>query len=149
MSMEKVSYIFNNVRNWLPRLVQWREQHIKERRFILMLSFVVGIGTALAALLLKQLIHWIQIFLTDHFDTTEANYLYLVYPVVGILLAGLFVRYVVKDDISHGVTKILYAISRRQGRIKRHNTWSSIIASSITIGFGGSWAPCSRWNTAR
>ena len=90
--MEKVSYIFNNVKNWLPRLVQWREQHIKERRFILMLSFVVGIGTALAALLLKQLIHWIQIFLTDHFDTTEANYLYLVYPVVGILLTGLFVR---------------------------------------------------------
>ena len=80
----------------------------------------------------------IQNFLTDNFNATEANYLYLVYPVVGIFLTGLFVRYVVKDDISHGVTKILYAISRRQGRIKRHNTWSSIIASSITIGFGGS-----------
>ena len=130
--------IYNNVKNGLPRLLRWREQHIKERQFILMLSFVVGIGTALAALLLKQLIHWIQLFLTDHFDTTEANYLYLVYPVVGIFLTGLFVRYVVKDDISHGVTKILYAISRRQGRIKRHNTWSSILASSITIGFGGS-----------
>lgn len=127
-----------NMRGWLPRFIQWREQHIKERQFILMLSFVVGICTALAALLLKQLIHWIQWFLTDHFDTTEANYLYLVYPVVGILLTGLFVRHVVKDDISHGVTKILYAISRRQGRIKRHNTWSSILASSITIGFGGS-----------
>ncbi len=136
--MAKGSYKYTKVRNWLPRLVQWREQHIKERRFILMLSFVVGIGTALAALLLKQLIHWIQWFLTDHFDTTEANYLYLVYPVVGILLTGLFVRHVVKDDISHGVTKILYAISRRQGRIKPHNTWSSVLASSITIGFGGS-----------
>ena len=55
-----------------------------------------------------------------------------------MLLTEMLVRYVVKDDISHGVTKILYAISRRQGRIKRHNTWSSIIASSITIGFGGS-----------
>ena len=127
-----------NLKGWLPRFVRWRELHIKDRQFILMLSFVVGIGTALAALLLKQLIHWIQMFLTDHFDTTEANYLYLVYPVVGILLTGLFVRHVVKDDISHGVTKILYAISRRQGRIKRHNTWSSILASSITIGFGGS-----------
>ena len=136
--MDKAAPIYYNVKGWLPRLIQWREKHIKERQFILILSFLVGIGTAVAALVLKQLIHWIQLFLTDHFDTTEANYLYLVYPVVGILLTGLFVRYVVKDDISHGVTKILYAISRRQGRIKRHNTWSSIIASSITIGFGGS-----------
>ena len=101
-------------------------------------QFSVGIFTAFAALILKVIIHWIQNFLTDNFNATEANYLYLVYPVVGIFLTGLFVRYVVKDDISHGVTKILYAISRRQGRIKRHNTWSSIIASSITIGFGGS-----------
>ena len=116
----------------------WREKNIKEKQFILVLSFLVGIFTAITALILKVLIHWIQNFLTNNFNTTEANYLYLVYPVVGIFLAGLFVRRVVKDDISHGVTKILYAISRRQGRIKRHNTWSSVIASSITIGFGGS-----------
>ena len=127
-----------DVTNWLQRFLTWREKNIKEKRFILVLSFLVGIFTALAALLLKLLIHWIQKFLTDNFNVTEANYLYLVYPVVGIFLTGLFVRYVVKDDISHGVTKILYAISRRQSRIKRHNTWSSIIASSITIGFGGS-----------
>ena len=127
-----------DVHNWLQRFLAWREKNIKEKRFILVLSFLVGVFTALAALLLKLLIHWIQEFLTENFDTTEANYLYLVYPVVGIFLTGLFVRYVVKDDISHGVTKILYAISRRQSRIKRHNTWSSIIASSITIGFGGS-----------
>lgn len=116
----------------------WREKNIKEKQFILVLSFLVGIFTAITALILKVLIHWIQDFLTNNFNTTEANYLYLVYPVAGIFLAGLFVRHVVKDDISHGVTKILYAISRRQGRIKRHNTWSSVIASSITIGFGGS-----------
>lgn len=116
----------------------WREKKIKEKQFILILSFLVGIFTALAAFILKELIHWIEKFLTDNFNVTEANYLYLVYPVVGIFLAGLFVRHVVKDDISHGVTKILYAISRRQGRIKKHNVWTSIIASSITIGFGGS-----------
>lgn len=122
----------------LQRFLAWREKNIKEKQFILILSFLVGIFTALAALLLKVLIHWIQRFLTENFDTTEANYLYLVYPVVGIFLAGLFVRYVVKDDISHGVTKILYALSRRQSRIKKHNVWSSVFASSITIGFGGS-----------
>ena len=122
----------------LQRCIKWREDHIREKQFILILSFLVGIFTALAALVLKFLIHEIQELLTNNFNTTEANYLYLVYPVVGIFLAGWFVRNIVKDDISHGVTKILYAISRRQGRIKRHNIWSSTIASAITIGFGGS-----------
>ena len=125
-------------KNLFQQFLLWREKNIKEKQFILILSFLVGIFTAFTALILKMLIHWIQNFLTDNFNTTEANYLYLVYPVVGIFLAGLFVRHIVKDDISHGVTKIIYAISRRQGRIKRHNTWSSVIASSITIGFGGS-----------
>ena len=122
----------------LQRCIKWREANIKEKQFILILSFLVGIFTAFAALILKFFIHQIQNFLTDNFNATEANYLYLVYPVVGIFLAGWFVRNIVKDDISHGVTKILYAISRRQGRIKRHNIWSSTIASAITIGFGGS-----------
>lgn len=122
----------------IQRFNVWREQHLKGRKFILLLSFLVGIFTALAALLLKFLIHTIQTFLTDRFSDADVNFLYLVYPVVGIFLAGLFVRNIVKDDISHGVTKILYAISRRQGRIRRHNIWSSTIASSITIGFGGS-----------
>ena len=105
----------------LQRCIKWRENNIKEKQFILILSFLVGIFTAIAALILKFLIHQIQNFLTNNFNATEANYLYLVYPVVGIFLSGWFVRNIVKDDISHGVTKILYAISRRQGRIKRHN----------------------------
>ena len=124
--------------NLFQRFLGWREKNIKEKQFILILSFMVGIFTALAAIFLKFLIHTIQNFLTNNFSSTGANYLYLVYPVVGIFIAGWFVRNIVKDDISHGVTKILYAISRRQGRIKRHNIWSSTIASAITIGFGGS-----------
>lgn len=122
----------------MERLILWRESRISEKQFILILSFLVGIFTAIAALILKFFIHSIQNFLTNNFNATQANYLYLVYPVVGVFLAGLFVRRIVKDDISHGVTRILYAISRRQGRIKRHNVWSSTIASAITIGFGGS-----------
>ena len=120
------------------RFLAWRTKKIKDKHFILILSFVVGILTALAASLLKFLIEYIKHFLTENFDTTGVNWLYLVYPVIGILLTGLFIRNVVRDDISHGVTKILYAISRRQSRIKRHNTWSSLFASAITIGFGGS-----------
>ncbi len=122
----------------LQRFITWRENNIKEKQFILILSFMVGVLTACAALLLKFFIHTIKDFLTDNFDTTEANYLYLVYPVIGIFLCSLFIRYIVKDDISHGVTKILYAISRRKGRIKAHNMWSSMVGSGITIGFGGS-----------
>ena len=120
------------------RFIRWRERHITDKQFTLLLSLFVGIFTALAAYLLKFIVEYIKEFLTDKFDTTGANWLYLVYPVVGIFLTGLFIRKVVRDDIGHGVTKILYAISSKQSRIKRHNMVSSIFASGITIGFGGS-----------
>ena len=87
---------------------------------------------------LKFLVEWIKEFLTENFDSTGVNWLYLVYPVFGIFLTGLFIRYIVKDDISHGVTKILYAYPVAKAASSRHNTWSSVIASAITIGFGGS-----------
>lgn len=123
---------------WFYRFLLWREKHIKERHFILIVSFLVGVCTAASAIILKHLIHFIQHLLTGNFNVDGANYLYLLYPVMGILLAGLFVKYIVRDDISHGVTKILYAISQRKSRIKPHNMWTSIVASSVTIGFGGS-----------
>lgn len=123
---------------WFYRFLLWRIKHIKEKHFILILSFIVGLLTAAAAILLKNTIHLIQQLLIGNFDADGSNLLYLLYPVIGILLAGLFVKYIVRDDISHGVTKILYAISQRKSRIKPHNTWTSLVASSVTIGFGGS-----------
>ena len=119
-------------------LLQWREKYIKEKHFILIISFLVGLCAAIAAILLKNTIHFIQHILTERMEISNANYLYLIYPLIGILISGLFVKYIVKDDIGHGVTKILYAISQRKSRIKPHNTWSSLVASSVTIGFGGS-----------
>lgn len=133
--METIKF---SLHSYIQRMLHWRKVHIPERQFILLLSLVVGFCSALAAYILKLLIHWIQGVLTLNFSNDGANYLYLVYPIVGIFLAGLIVRYIVRDDISHGVTKILFAISGRQGRIKRHNVWSSILSSSVTIGFGGS-----------
>ena len=124
--------------NWYMNMITWREHHIKQKHFILLLSFFVGIGAALAAVILKEAIHLIQYMLTSFFKEGEANYWYLAYPFIGIVLASLFVRFIVKDDISHGVTKILYAISQHKAIIKLHNIWTSIVASSITIGFGGS-----------
>lgn len=120
------------------KFLLWREKHITEKGFVLIVSFIVGLCTAAAAILLKHLIHFIQHLLTGNFDTGSVNFLYLLYPVIGILLAGLFVKYVVRDDISHGVTKILYALSQNKSRIKPHNTWSSLVSSAVTIGFGGS-----------
>ena len=122
----------------LERFIVWREKHISQNHFILILSLVVGVLSAMAAFALKHLIHFIQHLLTGGFDAQTFNWLYLVYPVIGIFVTGLFIRKVVRDDISHGVTKVLYAISCRKGRIRSHNTWSSLIASGITIGFGGS-----------
>lgn len=120
------------------KIVLWRTAHIKDRQFMLLLALLIGVLTALAGVLLKWLIGQIEHLLTNHFSITGANWPYLVYPVVGIFITGLFVRYVVRDDIGHGITKILYAIARKKSYIKAHNMWSSVVASGITIGFGGS-----------
>jgi len=128
----------NSSKDWYLKMLAWRELHIKQRDFILILSFVVGVFTAFAAYLLKTTIHFIQITLTENFSRSDVNYWYLVFPTIGILIASLFVRKIVKDDISHGVTRILYAISQRKSILKLHNTWTSLVGSSITIGFGGS-----------
>ena len=120
------------------KILIWRKEHITDRQFTLILSFVVGFFVAVAAFSLHWFINQIQLLLTEGFSAHSFNWLYLVYPVIGIYLTSLFVRYIVKDNISHGITRILYAISTKKSRLKGHNTWSSVIASAITIGFGGS-----------
>ena len=122
----------------LHRLHEWRQEHISEKMFMIILALIVGFFAAVAAFVLHSMINQIVMLLTSQFDRTGANWLYLVYPVVGIYLTSLFVRYVVKDNISHGITRILYAISTNKSRLKSHNCWSSVMASAITIGFGGS-----------
>jgi CIC family chloride channel protein len=120
------------------KFLQWRESHIKERTFVLILALFVGIFGGLAAMVLKFLIHLISSAVTSHINISAGNYLYILLPATGVILAAIYVRYVVRDDISHGVTRVLYAISQNKSRLKQHNVYSSIIASSITIGFGGS-----------
>ena len=123
---------------WLRKLHDWRVANVSDKMFLLVLAFFVGLLSAVAAFVLHGLINTIVALLTGHFHTDTYNWLFLVYPVIGIYLTSLFVRYIVKDNISHGITRILYAISSNRSRIKAHNTWSSVIASAITIGFGGS-----------
>ena len=109
-----------------------------ERDVMIVLSLVVGVACGLAAVLLKSAIEIIHHSITSWFDGVAYSALYLIYPGVGMLLAMLFVRYVVKDNIGHGVTKVLQAVSKNESKIRPHNMWSSMLASSVTIGFGGS-----------
>ena len=120
------------------RFLVWREHHISERTFLIFLALLVGIFGGIAAQLLKFLIHRIEHLLTMTINIDSGNWLYILLPTLGVVITALYVRYFVKDNISHGVTRVLWAISQNKSRLKRHNIYSSIIASSVTIGFGGS-----------
>ena len=113
--------------------------NMPERQVMIILALFVGVSCGFAAVTLKLAIKYLHHFLTSWFGGGVGySFLYLIYPGIGMLLAMLFVRYVVKDNIGHGVTKVLLAVSKNESKIKPHNMWSSMIASSVTIGFGGS-----------
>lgn len=128
----------SRMREGFFNFLQWREKHIKERTFVLVLALFVGIFSGLAAVVLKFLIHYISKVLTAGVNLESGNYIYILLPGIGIIITALYVRYVVRADISHGVTQVLYSISQKKSRLKRHNMYSSVLASSVTIGFGGS-----------
>ena len=110
-----------------------------ERNLVLLLSLGVGLLCGLAAVVLKISIEYIHESLTSWFGGKDGyNVLYLVYPGIGMLLSLLFVKYFVRDNIGHGVTKVLLAVSKNESKIRPHNMWTSLVASSVTIGFGGS-----------
>ena len=122
----------------LHRFLVWRLRHIPHRRFVLFLSFIIGMLGGLAAILLKNTVHYTSILLTRWLSVEEANLLFLVYPLIGIILTVVFVNRVVRDRISHGVSRILHAISRKNSYLAPHHTYSSMVASTLTVGFGGS-----------
>jgi len=109
-----------------------------ERRITLILSFVIGLLSGVAGVALKNTLHWVRDFVNGLVPMDTASLLYFGLPAIGILLTLLFVRYLIKDDLSHGVTKVLYSISRQGSKLKAHHMFSSIFGSALTIGFGGS-----------
>ena len=119
--------------NFIARLFD-----IDQVKLVYLLSLVVGLLSALAAALLKNAIHFTHKILTQGITLESGRYLYLVYPFIGMLLTVLFVRFIVRDKIGHGISRILYSISKKRSYLKAHNTWTSIVASTLTIGFGGS-----------
>jgi CIC family chloride channel protein len=120
------------------RIINQNLFEIDQVKLVYFLSLIVGLLSALAAVLLKYSIHYLHKLLTGGITSESGSYLYLGYPLAGMFLTYLFVRYVVKDNIGHGISRILYSISRKRSHLKVHNTWTSIVASSLTIGFGGS-----------
>ena len=116
----------------------FRFKYLTESRKIYVLSLLVGLCAGLSAVLLDYLIHLIRRLLTSGFADGLFHWQYLVYPGVGMLISYLLLKFVVRDNISHGVTKVLLAVSRNDSLIKPHNTWTSVLTSSVTIGFGGS-----------
>lgn len=122
----------------LRQLFRLRTVNLNQTRFIYILSFVVGLLSALAAAVLKNSIHFTRVLFREGISIESGSYLYLVYPLAGMIITFLFVKYIVKDNIGHGISRILYAISRKKSYLKAHNTWTSVVASTITIGFGGS-----------
>jgi Chloride channel protein EriC len=125
-----VKQLLNYIKRYILKL--------PENRVLFILAIIVGIGSGFAAVILKRLIEFVQWVLTGWFNTPSDSFYYFIYPGIGMLLAFILVKYVIKENIGHGVTKVLYAVSRKESKIKPHNIWSSIATSSLTIGFGGS-----------
>ena len=127
----------DKIYRWFLRITQ----RLSERQMLAILAAVVGLAAGIGTYLFEVLLHLIKSCLVNWFDVDTFHFLYFIYPAIGIILATLFVKYIVKDNISEGVTRVLYAMSRRGSRIAGHNCWTSIVGGATTIGFGGSVGP--------
>jgi len=122
----------------LKKFLVWRIKHVSERVFVSALAIITGISTGLVAVVIKNSVHLIQELLKGWFTTETENVLFIFYPIIGITLAVLVAKYLIKRKVGHGIPTVLHSISRTKGYIKRHNMFSSIITSALTVGFGGS-----------
>ncbi len=122
----------------LTRLLVWRIRTISDNNFTLIMAGIIGLIAGLAAVVLKSTVHFIQAFLERNIDLTGLNYLYLGYPLIGILITVIVARYILREHLGHGITQILYAISKNSSILKRTQMYSRMITSAITVGFGGS-----------
>jgi CIC family chloride channel protein len=122
----------------MNKRLEKRISEISEKNLIYILSLLVGILSGTAAFMLKNFIFYVSHFLTRHFKASTESFFYLAYPMIGILISLVIVKYVIKDDISHGISKILSVLSKKGSQIKAHNMFSSMVTSGFTIGFGGS-----------
>jgi len=116
----------------------WRRKHIQNYQLLIILSVLVGLFSGISAMIIKNAVHLIKELIHNNIPDSFTSYIYFIYPAIGILLAVLFMKYILKQKVGHGIPSVLYAISKNNGFIKIHNTFSSIITSAFTVGFGGS-----------
>lgn len=139
--IEHSNYIKAAKRDKIYRWFLRATKRLTERQMLAILGVVVGAAAGIGTCLFELLLHLIKSCLVNWFDPDTYHILYFFYPAMGIVLATLFVKYIVKDNISEGVTRVLYAMSSRSSRIAGHNCWTSIVGGATTIGFGGSVGP--------
>ncbi len=132
-----MAYKYERIYYWFLRV----SRRFSERQVMMVLAVIVGLLAGFATYLFEWLLHSIKHILVSWFPNNESSVLFLFYPIIGIIIVTLFVKYIVRDNISEGVTRVLYAISRKGSSIKSHNNWTSAVASATTLGFGGSVGP--------
>lgn len=127
-----------NIRGIIGKFLIWRVRNLPDKYFVIILSVLIGLGAGLSSYLLKSFVFYIKNELTGFFSISSQNIWYVLYPGIGIAIAVILIRYVIKDTSGHGIPRILYVISRLDGKMKRHKFFSSVLGSSFTAGFGGS-----------
>lgn len=125
-------------KNLLGSFLIWRAKHIPTKHFIIILSIVCGIAGGLGATAIKYMVHGIQHLLFRMRDFIEMDYLYLVFPLVGLIFTALYILYLNRNKLGHGITNILYCINKKAGFIEQDKMYSHVFTSSLTVGFGGS-----------
>ncbi len=126
-----------NKKSLFRQFLVWRLRHVSNRQFMMILSVLIGIGAGLAAVIIKNSVHFIS-ELVHHYTQSGKGYLFLITPSIGIFLSVLFIKYVIKRPVRHGIPNVLHSISKNKGQMNRHNMFSSVITSALTVGFGGS-----------
>ena len=115
----------------------WLKTHLSNQQYMLLLSIPTGFLAGLAAIVIKKSAHYIRdLVLSIHFE--HSDILYFVFPAIGIFLTICFCKFILRKEIGHGIPGILYAIRKKKGEVSKHSMWSTIIASALTVGFGGS-----------
>ena len=120
------------------RLLKWRLRHLSDMQFLFILSAIVGFLAGIVAFFIKRSVRFIEFTLKGGYFEDTQNILYIVFPTIGVLLTVVFIKYIIKKKVEHGIPGVLYSISQTHGFMKMHNLFSSIITSAFTVGFGGS-----------
>jgi len=126
------------LRRYITRFLVWRLKHVSDNNFLILIASIVGLCAGLAAVILKSTVHGIIQLLNNYLYKYDVNYLYLAYPLVGIMITVFLAKYIFKERLGHGITDILYSISKNSGIIARVKMYSRMVTSAITVGFGGS-----------